>query len=644
MKKSSMIRGLLAAVLAGCLGCRAAAPETAPETAPEPEEQETDDSRIREMISRMTPEQKLTQMMIVGLRSDASNSRTAAELDDNYRVFLQKYDFGGIILFGGNIQDIEQTVKLIRDCQTAAMQSENGVPMFICTDQEGGAVSRVGFGTIGPGNMALAAAGDTALTEECADILGQEIASLGFNMDFAPVSDVNSNPNNPVIGVRSFSDDPQLVSEHIKAFIRGLRKNDISAALKHFPGHGNVSEDSHTGLPCSDMTLAELKECDLVPFAAGIEENAEMIMTAHIQYPSIETGTYTSVQDGKEISLPATLSAAVIRDLLREDMGYEGIVITDAMGMDAIAKHFDPVDAGVLAINADVDILLEPVDLYKDDEIDTFPVFEAYLQGMAERIGSGEISEEELDNSVYRILKLKMESGILDNTPAASEEEMIAAAQQTVGTAEHHHREWELTQQGLTLLKNEGNVLPADGNNEKTLILYPSEYRRPAADYALQRLAKENLLDPALVSLLCYNGITADDPQLQNELQYADKVLILSQAAFRNEEIAEIIDQLHEESRQCALISLNLPYDAACYEEADAVLCAFNSFGSAYDAEGNGPFNLNVASVLCAAFGESVPQGILPVNVPKVTQSAEGTVFSDEWLYERGYGLQNWGR
>lgn len=339
-----------------------------------------EDDQIWETVANMTVEQKLAQMMVVALRSDASNSKLLTELTPAYTELLEKYGFGGVILFGGNIVDTEQTVRLIRDCQTAAKESETGIPMLIAVDQEGGLVNRVSFGFTGPGNMALAAAGDTALTKECADILGQEIAALGFNMDFAPVSDVNNNPNNPVIGIRSFSDDPQIAAEHVTAFIEGLKKNNVSAALKHFPGHGNVGEDSHTGLPLSELSADELKNCELIPFQAGIEAGADMIMTAHIQFPNIEKDTYASKLDGKTVNLPATLSHTIITGLLREEIGYDGIVITDFMVMDAIASHFDPADAAVLAINAGVDILLCPVDIYQDDETDTFPAMEEYMQ------------------------------------------------------------------------------------------------------------------------------------------------------------------------------------------------------------------------------------------------------------------------
>ena len=196
------------------------------------------------MISEMTTQEKLAQMMIVALRSDLSNEKTATEIDRDYAEMLTKYDFGGILLFAGNVVDPAQTVTLIRDSQEAAMKSAGGIPMFICVDQEGGSVNRVPFGTTGSGNMALAATGDTSLTEESAKMLGDEIRALGFNMDFAPVSDVNSNPANPIIGVRSFSDDPELVAEHVTAFIKGMDSAKISTALKHFPGHGQPHASS----------------------------------------------------------------------------------------------------------------------------------------------------------------------------------------------------------------------------------------------------------------------------------------------------------------------------------------------------------------------------------------------------------------
>ena len=597
-----------------------------------------EDPEILGTISGMSTQEKLAQMMIVAFRSDGSNSNNATGINQDYAELLSKYDFGGIILFSGNIVDPVQTVTLIRDSQEAAMKSAKGIPMFICVDQEGGMVNRVSFGTTGSGNMALAAAGDTSLTEETAKMMGDEIKALGFNMDFAPDSDVNSNPANPVIGVRSFSDDPNLVAEHVKAFIKGMDAAEISTALKHFPGHGNVGEDSHTHLPCSDFSLEELKACDLIPFQAGIDSGTDMIMTAHIQFPQIEKRTYVSIADGEEINLPATLSRTIVTGLLREQMGYNGIVITDAMVMDAIAEHFDPIDAAVMAINADVDILLCPVDLYKDAEVNTLPDMDKYMERLLARVEAGDIPMEELDNSVYRILKLKKERGI-----AAPSEQQAAEAAGLVGTGANHKREWEIAQAGMTLLKNENGALPLD-REQSVLILYPVDRRGPSVEYAVSRLQKEGLLDASKVTYMCYADLAADNAKLQQAMAAADKLVVLSQSTVRNEEIAKLIGQAHESGKQTVLLSLNLPYDAACYEEADAVLCAYQPYGSAHDEEGNGPFNLNVAAAICTAFNQSVPSGTLPVNVPKVKIEEGAVTFLDDYLYERGFGLKNWGK
>ena len=636
--KRLLIQILVMAVL--CIGW-----SCCPQAAALEKEEKNVEEQVNEILAGMSTEQKLAQMMIITLRSDMQGTKCVTQLDPSYEDLLEKYDFGGLILFAGNIVDTEQTVTLIRDCQTAAMNSPLGIPMLVCVDQEGGRVNRVSFGTAGSGNMSLAAAGDLALTEECADMLGQEISALGFNMDFAPVSDVNSNPNNPIIATRAFSDDPDKVAEHVKAFMKGLDKNGICTSLKHFPGHGNVGEDSHTHLPCSDHTKEELLSCDLIPFIEGIGAGTDMIMTAHIQYPAIETDTYISKEDGAEVYLPATLSRTIMTGLLREELGYDGIIITDAMGMAAIAAHFDDTDAAVLAINAGVDILLCPVELYQDEEIDTFPALETYMEKLLARVEAGDIKEEDLDESVARILKMKIEKGIMTGTLSETREEQLERAKAVVGCAAHHEREWEMAQLGLTLLKNEDGMLPLNGNDGgKTLILTTDEERTATAGYALSRLEKEGLADTSQVTVMCYSDPEADDGSLQEALQSADQVLIFSQTTRKSELICHVIDQVHQNRKgRAALLSLNLPYDAACYENADAILCAFNPFGSAHDTEGNGPFNLNVAAALCAAFGESVPQGTLPVNVPKFKEIVDDkTVFSDELLYKRGYGLQDW--
>ena len=460
------------------------------------------DKQVNGIIANMTIEQKLAQMMIIAIRYEPDTSKGITKLTKAYKKLLKKYDFDGLLMYANNMTDINQTVTMIREAQSASMKSANGIPMFICVDQEGGLVNRVSFGTTGSGNMALAATGDTSNTEEIAGILGEEISALGFNMDFAPVSDVNNNPDNPVIGTRSFSDDPNTVAENVVAFIDGLNKYNISTSVKHFPGHGNVGEDSHTKLPLSELTLDELKECELIPFEAGIEAGADMIMTAHIQYPNIDDTTYISKDDGKEVYLPATLSKKIMTGLLRDEMGFDGIIISDSMQMDAIATHFDETDAAVLAINAGVDLLIRPSDVYQDDEINTFPDVNKYMKKLAARVKAGDITEERLDESVGRILRLKFKKGIMTDTLSVTKKTQIKNAKKVVGIPENHTREWEIASEGITLVKNENNAFPIDGmSGENTLILIPSEYRRASVEYAINRLEKESLVNPRMLML-----------------------------------------------------------------------------------------------------------------------------------------------
>lgn len=599
------------------------------------------DKQVNEIIANMTIEQKLAQMMIIAIRYEPDTSKGITKLTKAYKKLLKKYDFGGLIMYANNMTDINQTVTMIREAQSASMKSANGIPMFICVDQEGGLVNRVSFGTTGSGNMALAATGDTSNTEEIAGILGEEISALGFNMDFAPVSDVNNNPDNPVIGTRSFSDDPNTVAENVVAFIDGLNKYNISTSVKHFPGHGNVGEDSHTKLPLSELTLDELKECELIPFEAGIEDGADMIMTAHIQYPNIDDTTYISKDDGKEVYLPATLSKKIMTGLLRDEMGFDGIIISDSMQMDAIATHFDETDAAVLAINAGVDLLIRPSDVYQDDEINTFPDVNKYMKKLAARVKAGDITEERLDESVGRILRLKFKKGIMTDTLSVTKKTQIKNAKKVVGIPENHTREWEIASEGITLVKNENNAFPIDGmSSENTLILIPSEYRRASVEYAINRLEKESLVNPENVDVICYSDITIKNKALKKALNKADNVLILSQSTKKNDLVCSIIEKAHKNGAKVTFLSLNLPYDIACYTDVDAALCAYHAYGSAYDSEGNGPFNLNVAVAVCSVFAESVPQGTLPVNIPKIIENEDGSIsYSDQLLYERSFGI-----
>ncbi|MBQ8137122.1 MAG: beta-hexosaminidase, partial [Clostridia bacterium] len=388
-------------------------------------------SDVDRILSRMTLEEKVGQMLIASFRTwkeaDSSGSSSNAvgitELNDEIRACLAAYHFGGTTLYAENCRDAEQTLRLVQDLQ-AANQAGGGLPLLVSIDQEGGSIVRLGFGTTGSGNMALAATGNPENAAVMAQIHGEELRLLGIHADYAPVVDVNNNPNNPVIGVRAFSDDPMVTARFGVAYLEGLHRAGAMAALKHFPGHGNTDTDSHTGFPRIDSTLEELKVCELVPFQAGIDAGADMVMTAHIQYPQIEKETYPSITTGEKVFLPATMSRVIMTDLLRNQMGFEGVIVSDALDMASISDNFSDEDVLRLTINAGVDMLILPI--VRDTAI--FKRVMSMAELAAKLVREGEIPMERVDESVRRILKLKMRYGLLAQTDFTATDAQIAAA------------------------------------------------------------------------------------------------------------------------------------------------------------------------------------------------------------------------
>ena len=254
---------------------------------------EDDDADIEAMLENMSDRDKVEQMMLVSYRnwneSDTQKDsgeevivENVTQLNDEIRSDIKEHKYGGILLYGENFVDAPQTVNLISDMQRSN-QEGGGIPLLVTVDQEGGSVARISFGTSGPGNMALAATKDPENAKIMAGIYGEELSLLGINTDHAPVADINNNPDNPIIGVRSFSDSPEVVSEYVLSYIEGLHDAGIISSIKHFPGHGNTDTDSHTGFPRIDLTYDELRDFELIPFKSAIDAGADMVITAHIQ-------------------------------------------------------------------------------------------------------------------------------------------------------------------------------------------------------------------------------------------------------------------------------------------------------------------------------------------------------------------------
>lgn len=360
--------------------------QNSPDTAEPGQDSQTD--QIKALIDSMTLEEKVGQLVIVGV--------DGYENDEHSKQLMEKYHAGGFILFKKNIQDSAQLLTLLNSLKETNAAS-NKVPMFLSVDEEGGRVSRLPdeFKKF-PSNKVIGQKNDSSLSYQIGNILGRELGSFGFNMDFAPVLDINSNPKNPVIGDRSFGTTAGLVSRLGIETMKGIRAENVISVVKHFPGHGDTSVDSHVGLPRVDHDLKRLESFELVPFKAAIENSVDAIMIAHILLPKLDAEN------------PASFSKAVITDLLRTGMNFNGVVITDDFTMGAIEKNYDMGGAAVKSIQAGADIVLVCHGFDKQETV---------IKALLAAAQTGQISTGRLDESVYRVLELKQRYS-LGNAPA----------------------------------------------------------------------------------------------------------------------------------------------------------------------------------------------------------------------------------
>ena len=383
------------------------------------------DPEIDTMLAEMTIEEKVGQLIMVGF--DGTQASEAIE------THIHKRFVGGVVLFSRNIQSPQQTAELTNELQRLAGTTARQIPLFIGIDQEGGWVIRLKEGaTVLPGNMALGATDSLELAERAGEITALELAAVGVNLNFAPVMDVNNNPQNPVIDRRSFGESPELVSRLGVAYIHGLQGNGVLATAKHFPGHGDTTVDSHFDLPTVNHDRERIHALELQPFRAAIDADVAAIMTAHIIYPTFDPDQ------------PATLSPAILTDLLREELGFDGLLITDDMEMKAIDDRYRSGEAAVMAVEAGADIVMTLWTPPKQNE-----VFDALLSA----VKSGRISQARLDQSVKRILKSKeptFDRRFVD----------VEAVGRTVGTQVHKELAQTIASQAITVVGNRDNLLP----------------------------------------------------------------------------------------------------------------------------------------------------------------------------------------
>ncbi|WP_053710514.1 glycoside hydrolase family 3 protein [Streptomyces sp. NRRL B-3648] len=565
------------------------------------------DRRLRALISRMTLEEKVGQLFVMRVYGHSATAPDQADIDANLKEIgvrtaaelIAKYRVGGIIYFtwAHNTRAPHQIADLSNGIQRASLDQPRGLPVLIATDQEHGAVCRVGKpATLFPGAMAIGAGGSRSDARTLGRISGAELRAMGINQDYSPDADVNVNPANPVIGVRSFGADPDAVAELVAAEVRGYQSAGVAATAKHFPGHGDTAVDSHYGFPVITHSRELWEELDAVPFRAAIRAGIDSVMTAHIQFPAL---------DGS--GDPATLSRPIVTGILRGELGYDGVVITDSLGMQGVRTKYGDDRVPVLALKAGVDQLLNP------------PSLDVAWNAVLTAVREGELTEARLDESILRILRLKDRRGLLDDPWADP-----AGVDGTVGTEAHLARAGRIAERTTTLLVNEAGTLPLDRRRQRRLLVVgadpasPSGTTGPPTGVLAAALTELGFTATALSTGTAPSAAAVD--KAVAAAQDADAVVVATYNVTASSTQRTLVERLLGTGRPVVAVAVRNPYDVAQLPSVPAFLAAY----CWTDVE------LRAAARVIA--GRVRPRGKLPVPVQRPDDPSRV-------LYPIGYGL-----
>ncbi len=503
---------------------------------------------------------------------------------------LRRYKPAGITLFRHlNIDGPAQVRDLTQGLQTLARQA--GLPpLLIAADQEGGQLMTIGDGTTPlPGNLALGAAASTDLARQAGEVLGEELAALGINVNYAPCCDVNVNPANPVVGTRAFGEDPRQVAELSAAMTAGLQSKGVAATAKHFPGHGDTASDSHHGVPVVPHSLDRLRDVEFPPFAASIRAGVQLLMTAHLSLPAV---------DGRD-DLPATLSPAILQGLLRRELGFDGVIVTDALDMAAIHQGDGLGPDAVRAAAAGSDLLL-----LTSNPDDWQRVYASLLQAAQ----AGQLDPAGLEASSRRIAALKAWLAAHASQPDLS----------VVGCAAHRAVADEIAGRSITLVRDQAHWLPLPVNSSQRLaVVLPRPQDLTPADtssYITPKLAQEmRTFHPAVDEfILPHAPQEADIAALLPQLRQYSAVVVGTLNAFAQPAQAALARAVLQTGIPTVVAALRMPYDLTAFPEAPTYVCTYSIMEPAMRA------------LARALFGQAAFQGRLPVSIPGLYAAGHG--------------------
>ncbi|GGJ17050.1 glycoside hydrolase family 3 protein [Streptomyces brasiliensis] len=565
------------------------------------------DTRLRALISGMTLEEKVGQLFVMRVYGHSATDPDQADIDANLSEIgvrtaaelIAKYRVGGIIYFAWahNTRDPHQIGDLSNGIQRVSLAQPRGLPLLVATDQEHGIVCRVGKpATLFPGAMAIGAGGSRSDARALGRISGAELRAIGINQDYSPDADVNVNPANPVIGVRSFGADPNAVAGLVAAEVKGYQGSRVAATAKHFPGHGDTAVDSHYGFPIITHSREQWESLDAVPFRAAIGAGIDSIMTAHIQFPALD-----------DSGDPATLSHPILTGILREELGYDGCVVTDSLGMEGVRTKYGDARVPVLALKAGVDQLLNPPDL------------NTAWNAVLDAVRGGELTEARLDESILRVLRLKDKLGLFDD-PYISDSHI----DHVVGTAVHLAAADKIAERTTTLLVNEGGLLPLSRRIHKKVLVVgadpasPSGTTGPPTGVLAAALTELGFSASALSTGTAPSATTVNNAV--SAAQGVDAVVVATYNVTAGNSQKTLVERLVATGKPVVAVAVRNPYDVAQLPTAKAHLAIY----SWTDVE--------VRAAARVIAGQVEPRGKLPVAVPRADDPAQV-------LYPIGHGL-----
>ena len=533
---------------------------------------------------------QLLELMMPDLRFWAEDEQPAppplTRLPQPLAALLRDYPFGGVILFRENLVDTHQILALTDELAHAAPTGR-----FIAIDQEGGTVTRVANALEMPGNMALGAVDDVAVTTSSAALLATELRVLGFNFAFAPVLDVNSNPANPIVGVRSFGSDPARVARHGCAYIDGLDQQRLIACAKHFPGHGDTETDSHHATPLIRRSRAAFEAVDLVPFKAAIAHGVDCIMTAHIVVPALDDATIWSDKDGAPVPTPATLSRPIITGLLRDELGYDGVIASDALDMRGITDHFGSVEATLHCLRAGVDLLLMPIRVWSPKGISRF---QRYFDEVLQACNDDTALKEHVVHACARIRALKTRRAIAQREATPLAHRQVAAARLVLCDA-HRQSQETIASAAITLERNDAGVLPwAARAGDRVVVVSDHPILLEEASETIRRIDAGH-------------AVTAKpDEALRDGGERVDKLLLLTcNLTAPDARLDALVARARARGVPLVMLSCHNPYDVAHVAGVETNVLVYGGSGVDQTNYSERRFRLNLEQALRKLFGAS---------------------------------------